>query len=551
MNTTEINGYKIDAFNKHDLPVGKKESTCPLCSEDRSSKNQKSKCASLDWDRGIGTCHHCNQTFQLHTFKRQNDRVYSKPKVTDGELNSKVVDWFINDRSISEDTLKQARVTSSPGWIEFNFYAYGELVNRKSRTADKKWKLEKDCEVVWYNHDALFTSSDIIITEGEIDAISYMECGLPNVVSVPNGATNFGYLDDSIDLFDNISKVYLSIDDDEAGEKLSSELIRRLGAEKCQIVNLPGAKDANEFLVANGSEALRACYDAAEPLPLENVNTLDNISDELEEFFFEGAKPGFQIGLPEFDSVFSTYTSQFIVVTGVPGSGKSDFIDMMTMGYQQKYGWKTAYASPENKPDYIHASKIFRKYWDGHPQREDVGGEKWNQIREVVNDNYYFIDMDHFTLESVLKKGSELVKRKGIRCLVIDPFNKVRLEKGSGLSIPDYTMEYLTKVDIWSKKHDCLVILAAHPVKMQRKEDGEFEEPTFYSIKGGGEWYDMSYHGLCVHRNYKENTTKVKVLKCKFQNLGVNGAEVNFTWNNKSGRFVEGEAPVKHDEVPW
>ena len=30
-----------------------------------------------------------------------------------------------------------------------------------------------------------------------------------------------------------------------------------------------------------------------------------------------------------------------------------------------------------------------------------------------------------YTLESVLRKGAELVKRKGIKCLVIDPFNKV------------------------------------------------------------------------------------------------------------------------------
>ena len=149
----------------------------------------------------------------------------------------------------------------------------------------------------------------------------------------------------------------LSIDSDDAGEKLKAELIRRLGAEKCYVISLPGAKDANEFLVANGVHALASYVDLAEPVPLDNVNTLSNISSELEEFFFEGAKPGFQIGLPHFDSVFSTYTSQFIVVTGVPGSGKSDWIDMMTMGYQKNYGWKTAYASPENKPDYIHASK--------------------------------------------------------------------------------------------------------------------------------------------------------------------------------------------------
>lgn len=553
MNTTEINGFKIDKFNQFDLPVGKKESTCPKCSEGRSAQNRKTKCASLDWNRGIGTCHHCSQTFQIHTFKRSQDRTYSKPAAKEETLDPKVIAWFANERGISEETLKLAKVTSSPGWIEFNFYAYGELINRKSRTADKKWRLEKDCEIAFYNFDALFAHDSIIITEGEIDALSYLEVGLTNVVSVPNGATNFSYLDNAIDLFDNIDKVYLSIDSDEAGEKLSTELIRRLGTEKVYIIDLPGAKDANEFLVSNGKDALLTYYGTAEALPLENVNTLNNVIGELEEYFFEGAKPGYQIGLPEFDSVFSTYTSQFMVVTGVSGSGKSDWIDMMVMGYQKKYGWKTAYASPENKPDYIHLSKVFRKYWEGHPTKDDVNSPKWNEIKETINDNFFLIDHDHFTLEDVLKKGSELVKRKGIRVLVIDPYNKVRLKKGSGLSIPDYTMEYLTQIDIWSKKHDCLVILAAHPRKMNRTETGEIQEPNFYDVKGGGEFYDMSYHGLCVHRNMVENTTKVKVLKCKFQNLGKNGAEVFFRWEETSGMFKElpTQGPISPDDVPW
>ena len=538
MNTETINGFEIDKFNQYDLPVGKKDSTCPKCSAGRSGKNVKAKCASLDWERGLGTCHHCAEVFQLHSYKRQHNKEYIKPKENDNnELDPRVAEWFSTTRGISTDTLRRAKVTTAPGWIQFNFYAYGELVNRKSRNAKKHFKLEKGAEIVWYNHDSLFNNSSIIIVEGEIDALSYMEAGLNNVISVPNGAKNFGYLDNSIDLFDNIDTVYLSIDDDEAGQELQAELIRRFGAEKCNIIDLPNAKDANEFLVANSADALRHRYDIAEPVPLDNVKTLNDVAGEFAEFVTDGAKPGFQIGLTEFDGVFSTYTSQFIVVTGIPGHGKSDWIDMMTMGYNQRYGWKVAYASPENKPDFIHMHKIWRKHW-GPPQKEDVGTEDFLSKQNHLSENFYHIDMDHFTLDKVLKKGSELVKRKGIRCLVIDPYNKVRMEGSSGLSIPDYTMEYLTKIDVWCKKHDCLVILAAHPRKMQRKENGEFDEPTFYDVKGGGEFYDMSYHGLTVYRDYGMKHTKIKVLKCKFQNLGENGAETYFTWDSRTGRFV-------------
>ena len=71
MQTTEINGFLIDEFNQHKLEEGKKQGICPNCSTDRKPKNAKAKCASYDWERGLGTCHNCNTSFQLHTYQRK------------------------------------------------------------------------------------------------------------------------------------------------------------------------------------------------------------------------------------------------------------------------------------------------------------------------------------------------------------------------------------------------------------------------------------------------------------------------------------------------
>jgi len=139
----------------------------------------------------------------------------------------------------------------------------------------------------------------------------------------------------------------------------------------------------------------------------------------------------------------------------------------MVVGYNKNYNWKTAFASPENAPNYLHAHKLMRKV-------------------------------------------------KGIKCLVIDPFNKVRDKNATSLDVNMYTMEYLTKIETFAKKYDVLVFIVAHPTKMYKDKDGKIEEPTMYNIKGGGEWYDASYHGLLVHRDYVLKNTKVKVLKVKF-----------------------------------
>ena len=114
-------------------------------------------------------------------------------------------------------------------------------------------------------------------------------------------------------------------------------------------------------------------------------------------------------------------------------------------------------------------------------------------------------------------------------------------------------MEYLTKIESFAKKYDVLVFIVAHPTKMYRDKDGNIEEPTMYNIKGGGEWYDASYHGILVHRNYEEKTVKAKILKVKFQNLGENGAEAHFKWEPRSGCFVPHVlATMAEDEqMPW
>jgi twinkle protein len=186
------------------------------------------------------------------------------------------------------------------------------------------------------------------------------------------------------------------------------------------------------------------------------------------------------------------------------------------------------------------------------PSPGDIGGGKWKEVADHVNDNYFFIDMDKYSLESVLRKGAELVKRKGIKCLVIDPFNKIRDTNAASDDVNRYTMDYLAKIESFCKKYDVLTFIVAHPTKMYKGNDGKIEEPTMYNIKGGGEWYDASYHGLLVHRDYEAKTTKVKVLKVKFQNLGENGAESHFTWEPKSGSFVPMEALVEDGEpMPW
>jgi twinkle protein len=553
---TELNGFKIKNYNQYGFKANVKTSTCPICSEERKKKTDK--CVMLDWERGLATCQHCGVVLQMHEYIKSNQEIeYVKPpqKIND-LLSEKVVNWFAG-RGIGLDTIRRLRISGGLEWmpqtktevmtIQFNYFLDSSLVNVKYRDAAKNFKMFKDAEKIFYNIDSIRFTDEVVITEGEVDVCSLVESGVYNSISVPNGFNlngniNLDYLTNYYELFENKSKIILCLDNDEPGRKGQQELIRRFGAEKCYLVDLGDCKDANEYLIKYSAEKLAEAVKSAPQCPLENVLTAADVAKELENFYLNGHQKGYSIGLPQFDNIFTTYTKQFIVVTGFPSSGKSDFVDQMCVGYNIQHGWKTAYASTENFPAYLHVDKVVRKFYGLRPDSTQVTDLEWKKTVQHVSQNFFHINYDDgYDLVKVLSKAEELVKRKGIRVLVIDPYNKVRYKEKISLSINDYTNSYLNLIDTFCKKHDVLVILVAHPNKPE-KINGELQPPTFYDVKGGGEFYDMSPHGLLVHRERKDddnpgNLVTIKVLKVKFANLGVNDASCQFGWNVNNGRY--------------
>lgn len=556
--TNEINGFKIDKFNQYDLPIDQKASTCPKCSEDR--KKKKDKCLSIYKETGIARCNHCGEMLQLHTYVKKTSqtpkKVFKKPvQANRTALSDKVLKWF-ESRGIGQRALNIQKVTSQSdvyfpqvkkkrAAIQFNYFLHNELINTKSRDGEKNFTLESGCELIMYNLDAIRTATECVIVEGEIDSLSFEQCGYSFSTSVPNGFNEKGninlfYLDnDYYSYFENKEKIYLALDNDKAGRLGQKEFIRRLGAEKCFIVDFKDCKDANEYLIKYGDTELLKTLDDAKMLPIENVETFNSTRNELEDFYINGMQKGYTIGKPDFDDVFSINTKQFVVVTGIPTHGKSDFVDEMVTGYNLKHGLKSLYASPENKPTVLHQDKILRKMVGDKPLNPDgsINYDLFNSALAYLDDNFYFTEyQDGYYLEDILSKAEEMVKRKGIKILVIDPYNKVPTKEEKNRNDVVY---YLRTIDNFCRKNDVFTILVAHPTKLKKRE-GETKEPeaSFYDIRGSGDWYDMSYHGLLVYRDKEENKVKIKIMKCKFQHLGQNDAECWYQWNPKNGRYI-------------
>ena len=558
-----------------DIPYGRRsgkiKTICPQCHDQRSNKRDKS--LSVDLDKGVWHCHYCQWSgttevrvkddWQQRSTIRKQKKVYKLPAAQATEeqrhqVGAKALAWFAS-RGISEQTLRTLNVTEGMEWmpqtgkaentVQFNYYRGEELVNVKYRTGRKEFKLVSGAELLPYNINAIGGTPECVITEGEMDALSFVECGRLDVVSVPNGANaNLDYLDDYLEqYFDDKEVIYIAVDTDTKGVVLRDELMRRFGVERCRVVEYgEGCKDANEHLVKYGKASLLQCLADAPETKIDGVFTVSDFEGALDALFESGWQKGVTIGHPNFDKLCSFETKRLCVVTGVPGSGKSEFIDEIAERLNVRYGWRFAYFSPENAPLAYHASKLIEKFTGKRFSKRDLPYLEYKKVKEHLERDFYFISPpDNFKLDNILDKAKSLVRRKGIKALVIDPYNRLESEMGRGQTETNYISEILDKLTTFAQRHDVLVILMAHPKKQQRNSDGDLEAPTLYDISGSANFFNKADFGIVVHRNRITKNVDVHVQKVKFRHLGEVGT-AHFHYNLNNGRYV----PYVQDVLP-
>lgn len=536
---------------------GKMKVTCPKCRDRRTNKRDKS--LSVDLDKGVWHCHYCSWSGTIHVGERSHDapkKEYRRPTprpIT--TLSRKLVEWF-NSRGISENTLKKMRINEGEHFmpqkgkkmntVQFNYYLNDELINVKYRTGSKDFMLESGAELIPYNLDSITGQSECIITEGEMDCLSFVEIGKTNCVSVPNGAnSNLTYLDDFIDgWFEDKETIYIASDTDTKGLLLRDELIRRFGAERCKIVTYgDDCKDANEHLQKYGKESLENCLRKAKEVKVDGVFSLNDYEEELDSIYEHGLQKGFLVGHPNLDALISFETKRLAIVTGIPGSGKSEFIDEMCVRLNILYDFKVGFFSPENMPMQYHAVKLVEKLCgkklQSTPNSEHITPEQYARAKDYYRDNFFHVlPEDGMTIDNILAKAKYLVRRRGIRVFVLDPFNRIEHEQSRGETETQYISRLLNRMSAFAQQNDVLFILMAHPTKV-RKDNGNGGIPTMYDISGSATFFDKADFGMVVHRERDEskNYTLVRVEKVKFRHLGQPG-DATFKFNVINGRYI-------------
>lgn len=529
---------------------GQVRTTCPQCSNQR--RKSKVKCLSVDADEGIWLCHHCAWSGSLKDGGHRHELHWQRPKYRkpkpkpETDLPSNVTEWF-SKRGITEPTLARAKIGYGEAYIPqeeswsnaiwFPYFRNGEVINRKYRDGKKNFCMEAGAERCLFGLDDITDSA--IIVEGEMDKLSLDECGFTNSVSVPDGAPSvssnnyshkFSFLEADSEKLQAIECWVIAVDRDEPGQKLEDELSRRLGREKCLRVRWPqDCKDANETLVKYGRDVVIGCVSSAEPFPIHGVFTAKDLSDKIEHLYENGYEKGVPTGWPNLDEYYSVRPGEFTVVTGIPNSGKSNFVDDLCVNLAKAQGWRFAIFSPENQPLEDHMSRVIEK-WVGAPFNDGptrrMGIEEMRRAKSVVSDHFSWIlpdDDTDWTVESVLERAKSLVFRNGIRGLVIDPWNEMEHERPAHMSETDYVGQQLKRIRQFARKHGVHVWIINHPAKLYKAPDGNYPVPTMYDISGSAHWRNKADNGLCIWRDLSDNSdsrVEIHVQKIRFRQIG-------------------------------
>lgn len=527
---------------------GEVDVICPECSPTRKKKH--ARCLSVNVEKGTWLCHHCGWAGGLAEGERRVDVAWRKPQYRRPEpLPMKldpVVEWFA-ERGIPKAVLERNRVTAAKvympqvedhvGAAAFPYYRGDELVNVKYRDRAKNFRMEAGAERILYGLNDIEPERCVIV-EGEIDKLSVEVAGIRSCVSVPDGApsetakdyaSKFTFLEADRERLESVKEWIIAVDNDGPGKRLEDELARRLGREKCRRVTWPeGCKDANDVLVMHGSQRLRECLDEAQPFPIAGVFSVEDLSDRIEHLYLHGWEKGVETGWEEVDRFYTVRPGEFTVVTGIPNSGKSNWVDALMVNLAGAHGWSFAVFSPENQPLEDHMARIIEKYVrqpfaDGPSPRMDM--QTLRMAKAWVNEHFHWIlpdDDAEWTIDTVLDRAKALVFRKGIRGLVIDPWNEMEHLCPQGMTETQYISRELKRIRQFARRHGVHVWVVAHPAKLYRDKDGNYPVPTLYDISGSAHFRNKADNGICVWRDFKSDMSfvEIHVQKVRFRQIG-------------------------------
>lgn len=299
---------------------------------------------------------------------------------------------------------------------------------------------------------------------------------------------------------------------------------------------------------------------------LKGVYRAEDFADEVQNDYAHGIAPGTSCGWFSLDTNYLVKRGQWSVVTGIPGHGKSTWLDNVMVNLAKQNGWKFLVCSPENQPIQRHVESLIEIYSGRkftNPKSETyadraVKPDDLARAYQFVNEHFQFIAPDEtdFNIEYILALAQEL--KDGFfpfDGFVLDPYNELEHRRPAAMTETEYISAILSKFRRFARGNNCHNWLVAHPTKLREIQQSAAEVeakthkvyamPSLYDIAGSANWRNKADMGVVVYRNMaqKPETTTVSIQKVRFRECGSIG-QADFHYDYLCNRFVEHESEL-------
>jgi len=428
----------------------------------------------------------------------------------------------------------------------------GKVVSYKVRKLPKKFYNvhqagKVPCLLFGQCIPAFQNSKDIIISGGEEDALAaYTITGrrlnAPIASVAPPDGENLSCfeLPEVLSFLRNKEKIYLALDNDEAGQELTKKLVDLLGYEKVRLVNF-SEKDVSDMLTKEKErEFVDAIFNAKEYKPSGIISVEDVWEDAIK-------MPEWGRSWPWPTLTRATYGIRrgevYYVGAGVK-IGKSEFEKQLIHHIISDWGCKVGAIFPEESPQMSYkkiAGKLVGKQFhipdSGFTQEELIAAMQLVKGKVYLHNRYASLDWG-----DIKEFIRYCVVSKGIQDIIIDPITC--LTDGKDSSEADRLLKQVTReLDYMVKDLNFSLYIFCHlnapSSGKPHEEGGEVRSSQFANSRA---MMRVAQYMVGIERNKKaeelldRNTSTFVLLEDR--NFG-NFVKFPVYYDNKTGRYLE------------
>ena len=250
------------------------------------------------------------------------------------------------------------------------------------------------------------------------------------------------------------------------------------------------------------------------------------------------------------------YQGCFMIVSGLPGGGKTAWTTQLAFNMARLHGWRAAIASFEMRVTptlrdmlrgfYIAETRDLFRNPSAIPEnfRASWAGAEVRDADAFIEEFFSFIALDprdddtEADCEWLIDRAGDAVIRDGANMLIVDPWNEVEHRRRGNESVADYTNRAIRGFKRFASSYDVCTAIVAHPTKAAALSAKNGDKVSLYDISDGATWANKAELGVIVSRHSpQDRLTELGIRKVKFWETGRLG-DLHLTFDDQLRAFV-------------